>query len=67
MGEININQLKDVDAAEQNFLTILQQEPNNVQVSLSILEEKPHNVQVTFVTELPRSPQSLRFLDPQLW
>ena len=41
MGDININHLKDVDAAEQNFLTILQTEPDNVQAN--------HNLCVVYV------------------
>lgn len=41
MGDINVNTLKDLDKAEKNFQTILQNEPNNVQAL--------HNLCVVYV------------------
>ncbi|CAI9741904.1 protein O-mannosyl-transferase TMTC3 [Octopus vulgaris] len=41
MGDININILKDLDGAEKNFLTILMNEPGNVQAI--------HNLCVVYV------------------
>ncbi|PVD28691.1 hypothetical protein C0Q70_11285 [Pomacea canaliculata] len=41
MGDLNVNHLKNLDAAEQNFRTILQHEPNNVQAH--------HNLCVVYV------------------
>ena len=41
MGDININHLKNLDAAETNFLTILKLEPENVQAN--------HNLCVVYV------------------
>jgi Flp pilus assembly protein TadD len=41
MGDININHLKDLDAAERNFETILKEDPQNVQAR--------HNLCVVYV------------------
>eukprot|EP00106_Octopus_bimaculoides_P004678 XP_014772120.1 PREDICTED: transmembrane and TPR repeat-containing protein CG4050-like [Octopus bimaculoides] len=41
MGDININILKDLNSAEKNFLTILKNEPGNVQAI--------HNLCVVYV------------------
>ncbi|XP_076445747.1 protein O-mannosyl-transferase TMTC3-like [Babylonia areolata] len=41
MGDINVNVLKNLEAAEQNFVTILKKEPGNVQAS--------HNLCVVYV------------------
>ncbi|XP_041352058.1 protein O-mannosyl-transferase TMTC3-like [Gigantopelta aegis] len=41
MGDINVNHLKDLDAAEKNFRTIIELDPKNVQAN--------HNLCVVFV------------------
>jgi Flp pilus assembly protein TadD len=41
MGDININHLKDLDAAERNFETILKEDPQHVQAR--------HNLCVVYV------------------
>lgn len=41
MGDINMNSLNDINAAEQNFLKILDTEPRNVQAN--------HNLCVVYV------------------
>ncbi|KAL8572921.1 hypothetical protein ACOMHN_013898 [Nucella lapillus] len=43
MGDINVNVLKDLDAAQENFQRILQREPGNVQAS--------HNLCVVYVEQ----------------
>ncbi len=43
MGDIKINHLKDIPAAEQNFLSILEREPDNVQAN--------HNLCVVYVEQ----------------
>ena len=54
LADINMNQLKDVDAAEQNYRTILEHEPHNVQAR--------HNLCVVHVERghLPLAEQCLR-------